>query len=388
MSSEVRASPPVRKPTRVLACVLCQQRKVKCDRKFPCAHCTKSRVQCVPSILQPRRRRRRYPERDLLDRIKRYEDLLRQNNINFEPLHKDFASLNLGDKPSSIADNGYGSEDEHDNDDPSPSTTSIGRADREYEPKSMWLAMSRGFGKADDESDSSADEMRETTMKKAWDLASFNDDHLLFGSPQGRIDLSTLHPDPVQIFRLWQAYLDNINPILKVTHTPTLQSRIVDAASHIGNIDSSLEALLFSIYSMAVLSLRQEECLSMFNVAKGDLLTRFQFGCQQALSNASFLRTTERDCLTALFLYCVSRYTPFPINTDRTRYLFVLLLYHSHCRQYSPLLYALLCAWEFTTNLHSKIVPYLRPKCAVDCGGRSCYLILASDRWHSRNRRY
>ena len=76
------------KPQRVLACVICQQRKVKCDRKFPCANCIKSQAQCVPATLAQRRRRRRNPERVLLERLRKYEDLLRQNNITFEPLHK------------------------------------------------------------------------------------------------------------------------------------------------------------------------------------------------------------------------------------------------------------------------------------------------------------
>lgn len=29
------------KPPRILACVLCQHRKIKCDRNFPCANCVK-----------------------------------------------------------------------------------------------------------------------------------------------------------------------------------------------------------------------------------------------------------------------------------------------------------------------------------------------------------
>jgi hypothetical protein len=83
------------KPQRVLACVRCQQRKVKCDRKSPCINCIKSRAQCVPATLTSRgRRRRRFPERELLERLRKYEDLLRQNNITFEPLHKDTAGGN------------------------------------------------------------------------------------------------------------------------------------------------------------------------------------------------------------------------------------------------------------------------------------------------------
>lgn len=71
---------------RVLACLRCQQRKVKCDRKFPCAHCVRLKVECQP-VPSARPRKRRFPERQLLDRLRSYEDLLRQNKIDFEPLH-------------------------------------------------------------------------------------------------------------------------------------------------------------------------------------------------------------------------------------------------------------------------------------------------------------
>jgi hypothetical protein len=77
------------KHQRVLACVRCQQRKVKCDRKYPCSNCTKSRKQCEQPAPVLHRRKKRFPERELLDRIRSYEDLLSQNRIKFEPLHKD-----------------------------------------------------------------------------------------------------------------------------------------------------------------------------------------------------------------------------------------------------------------------------------------------------------
>lgn len=80
----------ISKSQRVLACVLCQQRKIGCDRKFPCSNCTKNQKQCVPAT-QVRPRRRRFPERELLDRLRTYEDLLHQNRIKFEPLYKDSA---------------------------------------------------------------------------------------------------------------------------------------------------------------------------------------------------------------------------------------------------------------------------------------------------------
>ena len=97
------------KPQRVLACVRCQQRKVKCQRIFPCENCIKSRAQCVPSALAQRRRRRRFPERGLLERLRKYEDLLRQNNITFEPLHKDSAR----GKGYLDTESGHDSDEEH-----------------------------------------------------------------------------------------------------------------------------------------------------------------------------------------------------------------------------------------------------------------------------------
>jgi hypothetical protein len=121
------------------------------------------------------------------------------------------------------------------------------------------------------------------------------------------VDLSTLHPDPAQIFRLWQVYLDNVNPLFRITHTPSLQPRIIEATSTLKNIDANLEALMFGIYCMSVFTLAEDDCDLIFGEPREILLTRYQFGCQQALLNAGYSRTTDRDCLAAFFLYLVRR---------------------------------------------------------------------------------
>ena len=146
-------------------------------------------------------------------------------------------------------------------------------------------------------------------IRKIWDQTyETHDQGLLFGSPKTAVDISSLHPDPVQIFRLWQLYLENVDPLLKVTHIPSLQGRIIEAASSVFNITPALEALMFSIYAMSITTLDEDDCPAMFGSSRGDLVAKYQFGCQQALLNASFLRTDDRDCLTALFLYLVSRF--------------------------------------------------------------------------------
>ena len=174
-----------------------------------------------------------------------------------------------------------------------------------------------------DESDSAHNGVREAVVKNALDQL-YNGNDQLFGSQQTDVDLSTLHPDQVQIFRLWQIYLENANPLLKVTHTPTLQARFIDAASDVANINPTLEALMFGIYGVSVLSLDDDECRRLFGTPREDLLTRYRFGCQQALLNCGVFRSSDRDCLTALYLYLVgtpcsvSQFTPS--NNSSTQY--------------------------------------------------------------------
>lgn len=131
-------------------------------------------------------------------------------------------------------------------------------------------------------------------------------ENLLFGIRQTSYNLSTLHPDQFQIFRLWQIYLDHVDPLLKVTHTPSMQVRIIDSAQDLTRTSPETEALMFGIYCVSVHSLPEDECLAAFGATRRDLLAKFQFGCQQALSNCDFLRSNDLECLTANYLYLVN----------------------------------------------------------------------------------
>jgi len=129
--------------------------------------------------------------------------------------------------------------------------------------------------------------------------------HTLFAPLGNNPDLSASHPEQVQIFRLWQIYLDNVNPLLKVTHTPSLQPLIIDAASKIPDIDPALEALMFGIYSTSIASLEDSECRSLFQWPKKDLLAGYQSACQNALLKCGVWRSNDVTTLTALYLYLV-----------------------------------------------------------------------------------
>lgn len=90
--------PAVMKLTRGHSCVLCQQRKVRCDKQKPCANCLKAQVECRVVPPQPPRRRKKKPhERDLIDRLRKYESLLSQHGVNFEPIAHELKPSDNGD---------------------------------------------------------------------------------------------------------------------------------------------------------------------------------------------------------------------------------------------------------------------------------------------------
>ncbi|KAL4974675.1 hypothetical protein BDW66DRAFT_167631 [Aspergillus desertorum] len=292
-------SPETTKPNRVLSCVLCQQRKVRCDRTFPCANCVKFKAQCIPAGLLPRRRKRRFPERELLDRLRQYEALLRQNDIEFDPLHPEPAKEGGGHQTA-------GSVEPEDRDPTARVSSSRPKSSRSaYEAKDFWNAVNQTSPEPDEDGHSSPAVLPQEVVKKAWNRG-FEPADPLFGSQSSPVDLSSQHPEPPQIFRLWQIYLDNVDPLLKVTHTPTLQGRIVEAVVNLKGISPTLEALMFGIYCMAVLSLMPDDCEARLGSPRDEILSHYQRSCRQALINSGFLQSNDRECLTALLFYLMS----------------------------------------------------------------------------------
>ena len=109
----------------------------------------------------------------------------------------------------------------------------------------------------------------------------------------------------VHIFRLWQTFLVNCNPLIKLFHAPTVQQAILDASSDLENIPKHLEALMFNIYLLAVTSMQPEECLSMLGDSRDSLLAKYSSAAQQALINARFMKSLNLTTLQAFTLYMV-----------------------------------------------------------------------------------
>lgn len=108
------------------------------------------------------------------------------------------------------------------------------------------------------------------------------------------------------MFRLWQTYIDNVDPLVKIVHTPSFQQQISVLSGNTESIPKPTEALMFAIYAMAILSMSDSECDSAFGKPRSVLLARYQDAARQALINASYLRTSDIVVLQAYFLFLVS----------------------------------------------------------------------------------
>jgi ABC-type spermidine/putrescine transport system permease subunit I len=85
-----------------------------------------------------------------------------------------------------------------------------------------------------------------------------------------------------------------------------MQQVILDASSDLHSIPRHTEALMFSIYLLAITSLSSQECEGMFNEQRSDLLTKYSHATQQALINARFLKSLSLSTLQAFCIYLVS----------------------------------------------------------------------------------
>ncbi|TVY76135.1 Aurofusarin cluster transcription factor aurR2 [Lachnellula suecica] len=287
------------KITRGHSCVLCRRRKIKCDGQRPCQNCQKSRAECVESDIVPAGRKKRR-QVDLVARLSRAEEALRKAGLKIEDGDECYGVAEETDS-SRAAQNG--------------NQNAVGRG-RTIEGGR--LVIERGESRYVETSiwgDISA-EVREDSihlLQDSSDDESTNDisptsDYcsLLFGRLMINKSLTSLHPPTVQIFRLWQAFLNNVNPLTKILHAPTTQELLLRAMEDLATVPAPTEALMFAIYYSAVISIDSGSCQSILGESRDIALAKYSTATQQALLNAKLLRTSNLMVLQALVLYLLS----------------------------------------------------------------------------------
>ncbi|RFU32209.1 hypothetical protein B7463_g4122, partial [Scytalidium lignicola] len=272
--------------SKILSCVLCAQRKVKCDRKTPCSNCVKAGATCIPTVPNPPRRRKYRVlggEEDLKLRLKRYEKLLLSFGMSIQELDSGVTAETRRPMTKAMDD------------------LSIGGRVTASRDEQLWVPLSEDILEG-----SSDDEFLEVIPDDL--LSSADESSFLFPMMALHIDLTMLHPSQVQIFQLWQAFVDNVNPLCKIIHAPTMQQKILQASGNLYDLSKPMQALMFVIYAFAVTSMNEQECERMFpGEHRSSLLTKWRYGAQRALIAADVVKTTDIVVLQAftLFILCV-----------------------------------------------------------------------------------
>lgn len=268
---------------------------------------SQANVKCTPSTPAPARKRRR-PNQDLQERLSRCEELLKEY---------------VTEKPEGTG---------------APSAPSAAYVDpyRQWQPQGKLVKEDGGLRFMDsiilgtiydevsrplftDWSSRDSNSCRTGQLRAMRQIVDTDDteesisdgispddnSELILGADSPNLATEDLWPDAGHVFRLWQIYLDRVNPLTKIIHVPTLQPYVAEATAGSQNLPKNIEALLFSIYLMAVVALSPEECQELLGYTREEALLRFSSGVRIALCRIGFLKTHDLTTLQALVIYLV-----------------------------------------------------------------------------------
>ncbi|KAI0144374.1 fungal-specific transcription factor domain-containing protein [Xylariaceae sp. FL1272] len=132
----------------------------------------------------------------------------------------------------------------------------------------------------------------------------------LLGNEEMAASYPTAHlwPASAQVFRLWHIYLERVNPFSKVIHVPSLQPFVVEACVAMENIPQNIRGLLFAIFLMAVIAMREEETQEYLGMPRDQAFARFSSGTRRTLRNQDFFCKNDLVILQTLAVYTMSLY--------------------------------------------------------------------------------
>ncbi|KAE8148791.1 fungal-specific transcription factor domain-containing protein [Aspergillus avenaceus] len=277
------------------SCEACARRKVKCDRENPCSACSRHHVDCIyPIHVRPsRRKRRRSEEKDGPGGIFSPGYGRQGSTVSARIGHVDYsATANSTPTAAPRAEQGV-------------LLTGGGRSI--YLDKFGCLAHNAWTG-VRNELPAAQDALRDMSDSDSGPSPEEDEAFFIFGAATKK-SLAELHPSPLHIFKLWQAFAENVNPLVKVIHGPTVQQQILEACSSLATITKEFEALMFSIYCIAVVSMSADDVNVTFGESKAVLLARYRRAARLAFTKAGILRTSKLTVLQGLFLFMLSMRT-------------------------------------------------------------------------------
>ncbi|KAL4985310.1 fungal-specific transcription factor domain-containing protein [Aspergillus falconensis] len=243
------------------SCLECRRRKIKCDRSHPCSYCVKVRISCkYPASC------RAGDDNDALNRVASLESKIVALEKRLAEVEEPLLSGSVsGSKPSA--------QDESD----------VGH-------RAAGCDEERACRSIDDRVPTAAADTRSSMLLQ----------------PQAPVDLDLYRPTPQTIAALWQNYLEIVDPLLKIFHTPTVQRLVMQAIQGRDKLDLASECLLFAIYYATVAAMTPSVCEYELGKDRLSLLRRYRTAIENILSRQNLLNTTDMTVLQALTIYLIT----------------------------------------------------------------------------------
>ncbi|KAI0426723.1 hypothetical protein F5Y09DRAFT_333936 [Xylaria sp. FL1042] len=255
---------PLKQPVSPWSCFPCRRRKIRCDRRYPCSQSSKGDLDCAFPV-----------SGDLLSRLRRLEGYVAKLGSELQGANRDAEAslsrdgtwaLNLEMPQSDRLHGGIGGKHsrlaELANVTEELGTLVMHNNESMYVGNWLW----------------GVKHTRQVGVPFFWGPSSL--------APE------SLRPLPSQVFYIWEIFVENVDPFIKVLHVPTIGRTIKEA-----------KALMFAISLAAVTSLREEEVEENFGEDRQTLLAKFRLGTEQALSRAGVLNTTDISTVQAFIIY-------------------------------------------------------------------------------------
>ncbi|EPS43041.1 hypothetical protein H072_2977 [Dactylellina haptotyla CBS 200.50] len=339
-------------------CVVCKNRKVKCDRQMPCATCAKLNVECQYVEPGPRKKRKSSSKHEnLVQRLNRYEELLKQVESNVKLLdgvdvppppasqssgtkHSVLSMLKLGTElrsPGGVPEHETNSDLPDKKQSPERASkkakldrpypehefsciakkggllSSTGRS-RYYE-NNLWSSLNEELQELKESIlDSYDEEKGDEFLLHNHTSNPFIGPSTLFGPTHTKTDLSAFYPSSAHCVILWNCFLENVNPLTLIVHYPSFGEKVMEYKDKPHTMPRNMEALTFSIYALTIASLENRQCQALFGETRDELLVKYRYASQVGLKNAGTLKTTDIVVLQAFvfFLLDLRSYYDYP----------------------------------------------------------------------------
>ncbi|KAL4745746.1 hypothetical protein BDW72DRAFT_198337 [Aspergillus terricola var. indicus] len=249
------------------SCLECRRRKIKCDRSHPCSYCVKVRISCKYPAL-----RRAGEDNDALSRVASLESKIVALEKRLAEVEEPSLS---GSAPHSKLSARHGGDN-------------------------------RGHGTNYSEFGAARiqEEMHEPPNSPPAPTAGTRSSMLL--QPQAPVDLELYRPTSNTIAALWQRYLEVVDPVLKIFHTPTVQMLVFQAIQGRNKLDLASECLLFAIYYATVAAMTPSTRESDLEKDRMNLLRRYRTATENTLSRLNLLDATDMTVLQAFTIYLIT----------------------------------------------------------------------------------